>query len=160
MADNATVVQIKANGAPVGLRNNKVWAFLLEEMMDTAADWVIIPVGDGVQLAYRTNGAVLAVPSTESFTQATVAAPGAANSRWTLRRIEEKTFEYKSVTGVIESGWYCLELADTGQYLGRNQVEDLSLLPKKVLLLPRGIEPPRLIIEMIEIANTFRGRSA
>ena len=48
MADNTTVVQIKANGAPVGLRNNKVWAFLLEEMMDTAADWVIIDPDGGL----------------------------------------------------------------------------------------------------------------
>jgi len=146
-------VRIRAYGAPLGLRDNKLWAFLLVDMMDTPADWVLTSAGDDVQLTYRISGAVLAVPSTESFTQATVAAPGAVNSRWTLRQIDKEILTHRAVTTVTESGWYCLELAGTGQYLGRNKMEDPSLLPKKVLLLPRGTEPPRLIVEVIKVAK-------
>jgi hypothetical protein len=146
MADTGTVVRIKADGAPLGALKDKVWAFLLEET-GTPVDWVITPAGEGVQLADRASGAVLAVPSTEPFTQATLAAQGATNSRWTLGLIDG--FDYTPVTTVTEPGWYCLALAGTGQFLGRNRVEDRSLMPKKVLLLPEGVEPPRLLVEVV-----------
>ena len=144
MADSGTVVRIRVNGAPMGVRDNKVWAFLLDEGQETA--WVITSVGDSVQLAERASGKVLAMPSTEPFAQAELAAKDAANSRWTLRRLDDEG--YTSVQTITESGYYSLVLAGAKQSLGRNPVEDRSLLPKKVVLLPDEVEPSQLIIEV------------
>lgn len=147
MADNSRVVRITVNGASLGVVDKKVYAFLLES--ERAADWVITPAGDGVQVADRASGAVLAVPSTEDFTQAELVDQGAANSRWSLIMIDYDDDSEKPVTQVTETGLYFLVLAGTKKYLGRHFIEDRSLMPKRVMLVPEENEPRPLVFEIV-----------
>ena len=147
MADNSREVRITANGASLGVVNKKLYACLLES--ESAAYWVVTPAGDGVQVADRASGAVLAVPSTEDFTQAELVDQGAANSRWSLIMIDNDDDSEKPVTQVAETGLYFLVLAGTKKYLGRRPIEDYSLMPKQVVLLSEKDKPRPLVFEIV-----------
>lgn len=46
----------------------------------------------------------------------------------------------------LESGFYVItsKVNHGDEPIGRNLVEDRSLLPKKIFLLPRGVEDPKV----------------
>lgn len=50
----------------------------------------------------------------------------------------------------LESGIYIIQSKSQGGYVGRNSTEDRSLLPKKVVILPQGVEAPKWEIEKLD----------
>ena len=143
-AGSPEVVVISAAGAPLADINQDVFAILLPTPPPT--EFAITPVSGGVELTDRATGGVVYAPGTGPLTQLAVAAAGhtPANSAWILRDANGNTLD-----SVPASGMYTLELAGTDQYVGRAPVEDRSLLPKKVVLLPAGFGPYMLAMERI-----------
>jgi hypothetical protein len=125
-------VVIKARGAALGVINDKVFAFLIEEARRSMFE--IVPTGDGtVQVKESASGKVLSLPTTERSTQAQLAEEDSPNSRWTLNELDEEPTDK-----VVRNGQYYLRLPGTDVFLGRNQIEDRSLRPKQVGVPDRG----------------------
>ena len=137
-------VVISAKGAPLADINQHVFAILLPTPPPT--EFTVTPVSGGVELTDRATGGVVYAPGTEPLTQLAVAPAGhtTANSVWILRDADGNTLH-----SVPASGMYTLELAGTDQFIGRASVEDHSLLPKKVVLLPAGFGSYMLAMERI-----------
>ncbi|MFF4411436.1 I66 family serine proteinase inhibitor [Streptosporangium sp. NPDC001559] len=130
--------------------DGRVFAALLPS--PPATRFRILPARGGVRfLDERTHGLVY-VPQTEPFTQLRVSAPGHVPPH-SVFVIEEATpIEDGLASGptsdltpdgpgeVIRTAR--IRLAGTNQYIGRNLIEDRSLLPKRVVLLPAGVRAP------------------
>ncbi len=44
----------------------------------------------------------------------------------------------------LKSGTYIISSVSADSYIGRNLAEDLSLNPKRVIILPKGVEAPKV----------------
>ncbi|MEV0223376.1 I66 family serine proteinase inhibitor [Streptomyces sp. NPDC050704] len=143
MADTDTVVGITVNGANVTVIDDMVFAALLPEPLPS--QWTILPVNGGIQLQEKSTGRYLAVPDTELYTQAEARSTDAKtrNSTWIAYRIDDDS--NAATDKIQETGMFLLKLADTDLYLGRQSVEDRSLLPKRVALVPEQ-EQTRLVL--------------
>ncbi|KLL10115.1 MULTISPECIES: I66 family serine proteinase inhibitor [Protofrankia] len=148
MGDEGKIARIIVRGAPTGVQKDLVWALLIGQ--EEASEWVVAAVDGGFQFTELASGKVLAAPSTDPGAQVAVAVAGAERARWTIRKFDEDDAAAKiEKVDQIVSGFYTLELAGTGRYLGRSIVEDRSLLPKRVVLLPAGEgEEEPLVIEV------------
>ncbi|KAF3929099.1 hypothetical protein ABW20_dc0107213 [Dactylellina cionopaga] len=62
----------------------------------------------------------------------------------------------------IETGRYIIDPKDKKLgWVGRHFIEDRSLLPKKILTLPEGVQPPQWILEKLPSGNyIFRANDA
>ncbi|MEU7856014.1 I66 family serine proteinase inhibitor [Nonomuraea sp. NPDC049141] len=135
------VVILKIGGGHVVNIGDKLFAALLP--VPRAAKFRVVDTAEGVRFRdERTGGVVYADPSLEPFSQLSVSAPGEIPpySTWTVESPEDgaDSADAKVVT---------IKLAGTDQYIGRHFVEDRSLLPKRVLLLPPGVQAPLWTIE-------------
>ncbi|KAF8882226.1 hypothetical protein BD779DRAFT_1648139 [Infundibulicybe gibba] len=50
---------------------------------------------------------------------------------------------------VLETGMYIINSKQDGAYVGRNFIEDHSLLPKAVISLPHGVQAPHWVVEKL-----------
>ena len=142
MADNATVT-IQINGAPIGVQNGQVFAFLLQE---NVSQWTATSAKGGIQFIEQSSGNVLAAPDTAPYTQLVANSTDASqpNSVWTVLNLDDGA----TVSTIDESGMYALVMAAAGEPAGRNPIEDYSLQPKRVVMLPPGMQPPRIVIRV------------
>jgi hypothetical protein len=152
MADSA-LVQISIRGADAAIINNQVYAALIQP--PNATTWIATPIGDGtIRFTDQASGLILGTPDTDPGTQAYVTTPGsgAAITSWTVRQysddIEDDPVAITDPTQ-LTSGYYSLQAPGTGEYLYRNQIEDYSLIPKRIALQPPGLDQGPLIIQVV-----------
>lgn len=53
----------------------------------------------------------------------------------------------------LTSGIYFIKSKKTGDYVGRGPHEDMSLLPKSIILLPKGIEAPTVMLLAVHVCR-------
>lgn len=53
----------------------------------------------------------------------------------------------------LETGIYIISCKGTESYIGRNKIEDRSLLPKRIISLPTGVEAPRFFVERSSLSE-------
>ncbi len=53
----------------------------------------------------------------------------------------------------LESGIYIISSRASETYIGRSETEDKSLLPKRIIVLPKGVEAPRFLVEKSPISE-------
>ncbi|HEX2314379.1 MAG TPA: hypothetical protein VHJ17_11620 [Thermomonospora sp.] len=144
MAERGALVTITAGTSPVRVMDGRVWAVLVDAPRPTR--FVATAEEGAIRFADRSTGRLLYAPSPEPFTQLALAPPGEQPelSRWILRDADGAPVER-----LTASGLYTLELAGTGEHLGRYFHEEITLLPKKLVLLPAGVQPPRLALSVL-----------
>ena len=151
MADSA-LVQISIRGADVAIISNQVYAALIAP--PNATTWIATPIGDGtIQFADQASGLILSAPDTDPGTQAIAAPPGTglAVSSWTVMQYgDDSEDDPAAITDPTQltSGYYSLQAPGTGEFLFRNQIEDRSLMPKRIALQPAGLDQGPLIIRV------------
>ncbi|MBB4914153.1 I66 family serine proteinase inhibitor [Streptosporangium saharense] len=142
-------VTLSTGGGNVVNINGRVFAALLPTPVATR--FRVLPAPGGVRFRDESTGGLVYVPDTEPFTQLRVSEP-----RWVP---ENSVFVIEGVASaesdltpdgpgdVIRLAR--IRLAGTDQYIGRHFVEDRSLLPKRVLLLPSGVNAPLFVIRPV-----------
>jgi len=132
---------LSANGAPTVAISGKVYAALLPD--PPAENWVITPVSasgeDVVMIQTGDLSKAWTVPSNDDSTQITVeplisGAP-APNQ---LFRIVLPEPDLQNRIQILT------KISDQG--IGRSRVEDFSLLPKRVVVLPQGSDIPYWLV--------------
>ncbi|MBT2232350.1 I66 family serine proteinase inhibitor [Nonomuraea sp. NEAU-A123] len=142
------VVILKIGGGHVVNVGNKLFAALLPHPLPTKFRVVNTP--EGVRFRdERTGGVVYADPSLEPFSQLSVSEPGQIPpySTWILESPEGDADEGDELSAGAKV--VTIKLAGTDQYIGRHFAEDRSLLPKRVLLLPPGVQAPLWTVESV-----------
>ncbi|MER5624287.1 I66 family serine proteinase inhibitor [Streptosporangium sp. NPDC002544] len=144
-------VTLKIGGANVVNIDGKLYAALLPSPRPAKFDVVEAP--DGIQFRYQnTGGLVYADPSLEPFSQLSVGRPGEVppHSTWTVASPPADADEDLEADDLPDRHWVVtIKLAGTDQYIGRHFVENRSLLPKRVLLLPPGVRAPLFVVEPV-----------
>lgn len=143
---SGTVTLRIGGGSVVVLDDGLVWAALIEAEPDR---WVVVPVAEGVQFKHEQTGNLLALPDLEPYiqVQADSSAPDTSSSCWVATPVTDEDMVPPDLSG--QGGVFTLQPAGTDQYIGRNPVEDRSLLPKRVLLLPPGSAAPLFVVEQV-----------
>ncbi|MEV7005684.1 I66 family serine proteinase inhibitor [Streptosporangium sp. NPDC051022] len=148
-------VILKVGGAHVVNIHNRVFAALLPT--PPAARFRVLPAPGGVRFLDENTGGLVYAPTTEPLSQLQVSGPGPVppNSVFVIEQPpSDETDDLASdelvsdeLDGVARVAR--IRLAETGQYIGRHFVEDRSLLPKRVVLLPPDVRGPLFTIEAV-----------
>ncbi|WP_194904424.1 I66 family serine proteinase inhibitor [Catenulispora rubra] len=150
---NGPLVHISIRGADVAIINGQVYASIIAP--PNATTWIASSADDGtIQFTDQAGGLVLGAPSLDPGTQAVVAPvdAGLAVSSWTLTRYSDDAEDDASPikdASEITSGYYAIQEPGTGEFLFRNQIEDRSLMPKRVALQPSGADQGPLVIQVV-----------
>jgi hypothetical protein len=140
--------------APLGVIDERVFALLADH--DQAAQWVITPVrqhGENaviIQSHDRATGMLM--PDQEPGTQVAVR-PLIAGHSYPPTYPPNEVWTVTPLTGQAAPGLepdtaaFTLHPHSAGpdQYIGRRRVEELSMLPKRIVLLADGTEPTPFI---------------
>jgi hypothetical protein len=141
MADSP-LINITIRGAGVAIIGGGIYAALITP--PNATTWIASAGPDGtIAFADQASGLVLSAPSTDPGTQATATPPGlpaAVTARRVVQYSDSSADEPTPVTdpSQLSSGFYAILVPGTQQYLYRNRIEDLSLMPKRVAVQPAG----------------------
>ncbi|NGO76816.1 hypothetical protein G6045_14245 [Streptomyces sp. YC504] len=143
-------VRIYNAGAPLGVSDGKVFAFMMQVEQEEArvASWKLTEIAGGYQIQDVGTGNYLALPegyddgegNTFGGLHQAVASsdnPKTPNSVWAVTELEPN------------SRVYTLALAGTGWLLGRNNIEDRTIMPKAVFAGSEGA-----VTEFIDIQPT------
>lgn len=140
-----TQIIIKDREAFLGEHDNCLFAFLMggSPLVLTAE-----PAEGGVRLIDAQRDRVLSARQGErdelcqlELLPARQAGP---RSVWEVTRFDDAG--ERPARTIDESGVYSLRLAGTRQYLGRFQIEPLTMMPRPVFLLPEGHPMPHLLV--------------
>jgi len=150
---NATVT-LYAGNAPLGVIDERLFALLTDH--DQAAQWVITPVPqhgeDAVIIQSHDRSTGMLLPDQQPGTQVAVRPLIAGHSYpptyppnevWTAT-----TLTGQAVPGLApDTAAFTLRPHSAGpdQYIGRRRVEELSMLPKRIVLLAGGTDPTPFI---------------
>ena len=147
-------VTLYAGHAPLGVIDQRLFALLTDH--EQAAQWVITPVpqhGENaviIQSPDRSTGILL--PDQQLGTQVAVR-PLIAGHSYPPIYPPNEVWTATTLTGQVAPelapGTAAFTLhphsAGPGQYIGRRRVEELSMLPKRIVLLADGTEPTPFI---------------
>ena len=152
MADSP-LVQLSIRGGDVVIVNQSVYAAIVGP--PNATTWVPVAASGGtIQFLDQASGLALSVPNTDVGTQA-VAAPPSSTAAWSWIVTEYSDDSADDATPITDpanltSGFYTLQEPSTREYLARNQIEDRSLLPKRVALQAAdGPDSYELVIRVV-----------
>lgn len=149
---NGPLVQITIRGAGLAIISNSIYAALISP--PNATTWIATPAADGtIQFTDQASGLILGAPDTDAGTQAVAAPPGAGLpvASWLVTQYSDSSEDDPEPVedpGQLTSGYYAIQEPSTRQYLFRNQIEDYSLLPKRVALQPNGLDQGPLILQV------------
>lgn len=133
---------LKAGGAPTGVIDGKVYALLIEE--ERKEQWVITPVpaSDEGVVTIQTSDRSKAwtVPSDQEQEQITV--EGLNSNSPAPNQIFRIVWPEPDENRLIH-----LLTNSSGYRIGRNGIEDRSLMPKRIVSRPYGTEIPVWICE-------------
>jgi hypothetical protein len=134
---------LKASQAPTAVIEGRVYALLIEE--ERPENWVITPVGaseEGVVIIQTSDRSkAWTVPSNEAEEQITVQD---LNSN-----LPAPNQIFRIVWPEPDSEYHIQLLTNNspGYSIGRYPIEDLSLLPKRIVTLQKGLEIPLWLVE-------------
>ncbi|MFD0889782.1 hypothetical protein ACFQ08_35025 [Streptosporangium algeriense] len=139
-------VTLTIGGGHVVNIDGRVFAALLPT--PPATRFRVLPAPGGVRFRDERTGGLVHVPGTEPFTQLRVGGPGQVPERsvFVIEAIAPAEDDFTSDLtpdgpgAVIRAAR--IRPAGIDRYIGRHPVEDRSLLPKRVLLLPAGGHAP------------------
>jgi hypothetical protein len=150
-------VTLHVGGAQLGVLDNQLVAFLVPPIR--AEEWIITPVpqhGENavvVEKADRSAGWVLPDQQAGTPVAVTPLIAGVSepphfppNEVWLIAPLTEESDLAPNTAAFT----LCSQLAGEGQYIGRHQIEDRSLRPKRIMLLPEGMET----MPFVAIAST------
>ncbi len=145
-----TLVQIQIGGADVAIIGGEVYAVPFPP--PSATTWLPKMHLGKIRFIDQASGFILCARGTEPGTQVIVQPPGfaVAVNQWLLTRYGDSADGPVPVEdpSQLETGFYAIREPDTGQYLYRNQAEDLSMRPKAVALQPGDLDQCPLILRV------------
>jgi hypothetical protein len=136
----------------VAIINGQIYAAIISP--PNATSWIASAAANGtIQFADQASGLILSAPSTDPGTQAMAASPGSGLpvTSWQVTEYTDDTEDDPTpVTdpSQLASGYYAIQEPSSGEFLFRNQIEDRSLMPKRVALQPSGLDQGPLIIQV------------
>ena len=158
---NGPLVRISIRGGDLVIIDSQVYAVLIGP--PEATTWFAGSADDGtIRFTDQSGGLVLGTWTTGPGAPAVVApaAAGLAVGSWSVTRYgaraeagpdptpAEQPGPIKDLTR-LTSGYYAIQEPNTGAYLYRNRIEDLSLMPKQVALQPGSPDQGPLLIQVV-----------
>lgn len=147
-------VTLYAGHAPLGVIDKRLFALLLDH--DRAEQWMITPVpqhGENAVIIQTHDGSAgMLLPDQRPGTQVAVQ-PLIAGQSYPPTYPPDEVWIATPLAGQdapgLEPGTAAFTLrpqsAGTNQYIGRPPIEELSMLPKRIILLTEGTEPTPFI---------------
>jgi hypothetical protein len=148
---NDPLVQIQIRGASVAIIAGEVYAIPFPP--PNATTWIVKSHMGRFRFIDQASGFILCARDGEPGAQAFVQPPGfaAAVTQWRVLRYSDAA-DADSVPvenpSELDTGFYALKAPDTGRYLYRNQIEDLSVRPKVVALQSSDLDQGPLILKV------------
>jgi hypothetical protein len=148
---NDPLVQIQIRGADVAIISGEVYAALFPP--PSATTWIAKLHAGRIRFIDQASGFVLCARDTEPGTRAIAQPSGfaVAVTQWLVTRYSDSAADdpvQVEDPSQLDNGFYAIQEPDTGRYLYRNQIEDLSIRPKAVALQPSGLDQGPLILRV------------
>jgi hypothetical protein len=146
-----TLVQIQIRGADVAIIGGEVRA--VQFPPPGATTWLAKYHLGRVRFIDQASGFILCARDTAPGTPVIVQPGGfaVAVNQWVVTKYSESAKDDPVLVedpGQLETGFYAIKDPDSGLFLYRNQVEDLSTRPKAVALQPSDLDQGPLILRV------------
>lgn len=128
MADLKQPVILSNRGAPIGLIEGQVFAFLMDQ--PPPSTWSFTAVAKGYQIHDVSSGKLLALPDPNSQAAASSSGLDVPNSTWVVTSVNP---DRSAADDQTNPRFITLKLAGTDLFIGRAYVEDRSIGPKKII---------------------------
>ena len=152
MADGSPLLQIRIRDGNVVIINSQIYAALISP--PNATTWIATAADNGtIQFTDQASGQILAAPSTDPGTQAVASPPGVALpvTTWLVTQYSDSSEDDPAPVkdpSQLTSGYYAIQEPSSGEFLYRYQIEDYSVLPKRVALQQSDLDQAPLIIRV------------